>query len=148
MTVCKVSTGSSARGRIDDKTSLRDIKRALNALPEGLGATYDESMKRIQIQNAEYTTLAKKVLYWIIYAVRPLTTKEIRHVLAVELDDTYLDEDGLPDEELLVSVCAGLVTIQSESGTIMLIHYTTQSTSNAEELNRFPTPRQKSQRVV
>src|SRR5258708_5401140 len=120
------------------KTSLRDIKRALNALPEGLGATYDESMKRIQTQNAEYTALAKKVLYWIIYAVRPLTTTEIRHALAVEPDDTYLDEDGLPDEDLLVSVCAGLVTIQPESDTMSLIHYTTQEYFERRGAKLFP----------
>src|SRR5690242_15762414 len=87
------------------KTSLRNVKRALNAFPEELDEVYNEALERIQTQNAEHAQLATKVLYWIVYAARPLTTAEIQHALAVEPGDAYLDEDGLPEEQLVVSVC-------------------------------------------
>ncbi|KAF1962050.1 ankyrin [Byssothecium circinans] len=44
----------------------------------------------------------------------------------VELDEEELDEDNIPDVEEIVSVCAGLVTVDEESNIIRLVHYTTQ----------------------
>jgi len=37
-----------------------------------------------------------------------------------------LDEEALPEEEILIDVCAGLVTIDKEAYTIRLVHYTAQ----------------------
>jgi hypothetical protein len=55
--------------------------------------------------------LAKRVLSWIIYAKRPLTTTEICCALAVEPDEAELDPENIPDVEDLLSVCAGLVVV-------------------------------------
>jgi hypothetical protein len=70
--------------------------------------------------------LAKKVLSWITYAKRPLTTTELCCALAVEPEETELDPDNVPDVEDLLSVCAGLVVVDQESAIIRLVHYTTQ----------------------
>ena len=70
--------------------------------------------------------LARQVLAWITYAQRLLTTEELRHALAIELDERALDDQNLNDTEEIVSVCAGLVTIDQESSIIRLTHYTTQ----------------------
>jgi ankyrin repeat protein len=66
------------------------------------------------------------VLSWITYARRALTTEELSHALAVEAGESELDEDNIPDIEDMVSVCAGLVTVDEESNIIRLVHYTTQ----------------------
>src|SRR4051812_24021010 len=55
-----------------------------------------------------------------------MTVMELRHALAVELGDTDMDEEALPDGEDLGSVCAGLVTIDRDSNVIRFVHYTTQ----------------------
>jgi hypothetical protein len=44
----------------------------------------------------------------------------------VEPGDLELDQDNVPDVEEMVTVCAGLVTIDDESNIIRLVHYTTQ----------------------
>ena len=44
----------------------------------------------------------------------------------MELGESELDPDNIPDVEDMVSVCAGLVTIDDESNIIRLVHYTTQ----------------------
>jgi hypothetical protein len=44
----------------------------------------------------------------------------------VEVGESALDEDNLPQIEDMVSVCAGLVTVDDESHIIRLVHYTTQ----------------------
>lgn len=105
----------------------RKIKNALDTPPDGLDSIYEELMARIRLQNPkDHAELALKDLSWIFYAVRPLTVTEVQHALAVEPGDVELDEDGIPDQDLLVSVCAGVVMINNNRDTISLVHYTTQ----------------------
>ena len=70
--------------------------------------------------------LARQALSWITHAQRLLTTEELQHALAIELDESTLDHQNLDDVEEIVSVCAGLVTVDEESSIIRLTHYTTQ----------------------
>lgn len=93
---------------------------------KSLDEAYDEAIKRVEAQLPEDKGLAKKVLSWITYAQRPLTTGELCHALAVEPGEEDLDEENVPDVEDIVSVCAGLVTVDEESNIIRLVHYTTQ----------------------
>ena len=94
---------------------------------KSLDEAYDEAIKRVEAQLPEDSGLAKKVLSWITYTQRPLTTGELCHALAVEPGEEDLDEENVPDVEDIVSVCAGLVTVDEESNIIRLVHYTTQA---------------------
>jgi hypothetical protein len=94
-------------------------------------------MERIESQKTGFQALAKQVLSWIIYAKRPLTTLELRHALAVEVGESQLDEENLPDIEDMVSVCAGLVTVDEQSDIIRLVHYTTQEYFERTRKNWF-----------
>lgn len=120
------------------KTTLRKLKDALTALPEGLNKTYDETMERINSQHPDQATLARKVLCWVFYAFRPLTMLEIQHALAVETGDSMLDEDNIPEQELLLSVCNGLVTFEKEGGFLALVHYTFQQYLERKAETLFP----------
>jgi hypothetical protein len=83
-------------------------------------------MARIQGQQQGHQRLAKRILSWITCAKRPLTTLELQHALAVERGDSEFDKENLPEIEDIVSVCAGLVTVDEESDIIRLVHYTIQ----------------------
>lgn len=120
------------------KTTLRKLKDALIALPEGLDKTYDETMERINSQHPDQATLARKVLCWVFHAFRPLTVLEIQHALAVETGDSMLDEDNIPEQEMLLSVCNGLVTFEKEGGFLALVHYTFQQYLERKAENLFP----------
>ncbi|KAI9774235.1 MAG: hypothetical protein M1839_001737 [Geoglossum umbratile] len=100
--------------------------------------TYREAMKRIENQNIDDKHLAERVLSWISLALEPLTVGELQYVLAVELDEPAPDEDNIPDEGLLTSVCAGMVTVNQESNVICLVHYTTQEYFERIKMSRFP----------
>jgi hypothetical protein len=105
------------------------IRLALQDLPrgiKGLDTLYEQAMKRIDGQEEDFRKLAKQVLSWVTHAKRPLTTAELRYAVAVRRGAAELDEDFLPEIEDLVSVCAGLVTIDEQSDIIRWIHYTTQ----------------------
>ncbi|KAH7022160.1 ankyrin repeat protein, partial [Ilyonectria destructans] len=105
---------------------------------EVLDPAYKEAMERINEQKPSVRRLANKVLSWITCAKRPLTTLELQHALAVEVGDTKLDEENIERIERIVSVCAGLVTVDKESGIIRLGHYTTQEYFEQMQTQFFP----------
>ncbi|MCJ1282267.1 hypothetical protein MMC26_001590 [Xylographa opegraphella] len=109
-----------------NKGNRKAIHAALQHLPKGIDGTYDDAMARIRAQNPDDRELGEKVLLWISFALRPLSIIELQHALAVDDTSTKTDLDALPDEEILVSVCAGLIMVDIESGIVRLIHYTTQ----------------------
>lgn len=120
------------------KTTLRKLKNALTALPEGLNDTYDEAMKRINSQHPDQAVLARKVLCWVFHAFRPLTMIEMQHALAVETGDPNLDKHNVPDEGILLSVCNGLVTYEKERGRLSFVHYTFQQYLEQRAESLFP----------
>ena len=96
---------------------------------------YDDTVDRIGNQEQGICELAKKVLFWIVCAKRPLTTEELRHALAVEPGTCRLDEMNLCPVSDMVSSCAGLVII--DSNIIRLVHYTTQEYFQRRGLKSF-----------
>jgi len=112
-----------------EKVNVKQVKIALKTLPKGSDAydkAYSAAMERIFAQRKEPSEVAKKTLSWILCARRPLRTEELLHALAVEVDETVMDEDNFLDTEQILTICAGLVTIDEQSGTVRFIHYTTQ----------------------
>ncbi|RYP64079.1 hypothetical protein DL771_008938 [Monosporascus sp. 5C6A] len=106
-----------------------DIRHALDDLtkgPEGLDTTYQLAMERVQSQGHGLEQLAKRLLAWIVHARRPLSAAELQHALATKVDAETINKEFLPSVKLLRSICAGLVTVDQESTTVRLIHYTTQ----------------------
>jgi ankyrin repeat protein len=95
-------------------------------------------MERINGQVKDQEDLARQVLLWITCAHRPLATTELQHALGVEVGEPRLDKDNLPEIEDMVSVCAGLVTVDEESGIIRLVHYTTQEYFERTQKQWFP----------
>ena len=117
----------------------RAVRRALQELPEKLDQMYDEAMHRIASQGRRKTQRAEQVLSWISYAERPLTIRELQHALATEAGDVEIDEEALPDEDLPVFVCGGLVTIDRESDIVRFVHYTADEYFKRIRGSRFPS---------
>jgi hypothetical protein len=98
-------------------------------------------LERIYSQNKDDVLLAERVLSWISFAGRTLTVDEMRHAIAVlnlETEETRIDDEGVLDEDLLVAVCAGMVTIDKESRVIRLVHYTAQQYFKRIRNTKFP----------
>lgn len=123
---------------LDDKLTVKAIRAALRDFQEQGGKSgqdkkvhiladaYGKAMERITAQKKGLRDLAIQVLSWITCAKRPLTTIELQHAIAVDLDEKELDETNLTDVDMMVSVCAGLVTVDEGSGVIRLVHHTAQ----------------------
>ncbi len=100
--------------------SKEDVRIALRKLLEKLNDTYDETMDRIYSQDSNDAQLAQRVLSWMFYALRPLSLEELRYALAIEPGTRAMDLESLPDEDLVVALCAGLVTVEHESRLVCL----------------------------
>src|SRR3984957_2730079 len=107
--------------RRESEASSSDDERS-----KALDQAYTQTIQRIEGQQEDFRDLAKKALAWITCTKRPLTTLELRHALAVEIGQSELDEENVPEIEDMVFVCAGLVTVDEQSNIIRLVHYTTQ----------------------
>ncbi|KAL7957775.1 hypothetical protein V8C34DRAFT_314629 [Trichoderma compactum] len=135
---------------LNDKMTPKAIKNALSSFrkqnsrlgettkAEVLASAYEQAMLRINGQQSGFRELAHKVLSWTICAKRQLTTTELQHALAVEMDEVELDKENIPSIHDMVSACAGLVTADNESNIIRLVHYTAQEYFNQTRNRWFP----------
>lgn len=87
------------------------VRQALEILPAEVNATYDIAMERIANQDEADRQLAERVLLWIIHVYEPLSLRSLQHALAVSPGMTVLDRSSLPNKEILVSICAGVVVV-------------------------------------
>ncbi|EMD94626.1 hypothetical protein COCHEDRAFT_1063551, partial [Bipolaris maydis C5] len=116
---------NSLRGKITTK-KVKEILSKLKKGAAGLEDAYDTTLQRIDSQSEVDCKLAREVLSWITLAERQLTTAEICCALAIEDGEDEIDPENVRTLEDLISVCAGLVTVDQESDIIRLVHYTTQ----------------------
>ena len=103
-----------------------DIEMALQNLPIGLDETYEQAMRRVETQGGKRERLAKKVLSWVVYSKRILSTTELQHAVAVQSGKPDLDGTFVPSVEIIGSICAGLINIDTQSDVVRVVHYTTQ----------------------
>lgn len=96
----------------------------MDTLSPDVYQTYHATMKRIKSRSPQDYELARKALSYIFCAKRPLDVEEIRHALSIEAQDSELDQDALPDKDILLEVSVGLIRIDEQSGIIGLVHHT------------------------
>ncbi|TEY45515.1 hypothetical protein BOTCAL_0330g00100 [Botryotinia calthae] len=127
---------------IASELKISRVRKALTGLLEILDKTYDDAMKRImEGQETNRRILAMNILMWLSCAKKPLTVRELQHAVAImelDLDEHELDEDDFYDQDLLLTVCAGLVVVDPESGVIRLCHFTLQEYFERHRAKFFP----------
>ena len=106
----------------------------------GLGDAYTATLTRLKAQKGNKSALGLKVLMWVLYSERPLTTKELCHAMGVELGSPDLDPENIPALRTLLASSLGLVTVEASSlpvdpdyftfekpqPTLRLVHFTLQ----------------------
>ncbi|KAJ7706659.1 ankyrin repeat-containing domain protein [Mycena rosella] len=121
------------------KHTVKVVQKALRSMPSDLPKTYDEIMQRINQQPEEDRKLALSALSWISNAKRLLRVPELREALAIEPGTNTLNPDNLLDMDIVLSVCAGLITVDQADGVVRLIHYTTQRYLDRVQTTHFPS---------
>ncbi|KAF7365791.1 ANK-REP-REGION domain-containing protein [Mycena venus] len=123
---------------LSNKNTIAAVREALKNLPKNIRDSYEIAMERIEAQSEEDRKTARSALTWITNAQRPLTVSEITAALAIEPGTRRLDEDNIPDVEIILAVCAGLVIVDEELDVVRLVHYTTQEYLDSIQAEQFP----------
>jgi len=91
-----------------------------------LNEAYKKVVKRIRRQEPNKVELAKTILLWLVYAQRPLTTKELQHAIFVRKGDSAINTRFLDNPSTIAFVCGGLVIVEESTDSIRLMHATTR----------------------
>ena len=105
----------------------------------GLDDAYSTTLDRIRGQGGNRVKLGMEALMWISCSERPLKADELCHALAVEVGTTDLNTHNTPSIRTFLSCTLGLVTIDEQSSTVRLVHFTLQEYLAAHP-NVFITP--------
>jgi hypothetical protein len=97
------------------------IWEALRNPPQGFSAIYDDVMDRIRRQTELDKNLAENAIYWVAYACRPLSMTEFRYALAISKQGEGTEPSALPDMDIVLSVCAGILTVDEDEKSVRLI---------------------------
>ena len=92
------------------------IRNALLNLPQGFDAIYGDIINRIWDQAEPDKHLAKTTLAWVAYGRRPLSITELRCALSEDMEPS-----SLPDLEIIISACTGIVVVDEASQTVRFI---------------------------
>lgn len=114
------------------------MRRALRKMPKSLDATFDETLKRLQRQSRSRSQLGLYTLMWISHARRPLRVEELQQALAIDPEDTSLDMENYASVKHVIECCLGLVTVDEESSSIRLVHYSVQEYLQEHKDEIFP----------
>ena len=121
-----------------DETTRKGMRRALRKMPKSLDATFDETLKRLQRQSKSRSQLGLYTLMWISHAKRPLQVEELQQALAIDPEDTSLDMENYASVKHVIECCLGLVTVDEESSSIRLVHYSVQEYLQEHKDEIFP----------
>lgn len=78
------------------------------------------------MQSHRRRNLAYQAINWIVHSHRPLSPTELQHGLAVKPGRFKSPKGNLTNVQTIISVCAGLLTVDEETDVIRFVHYTTQ----------------------
>lgn len=105
-------------------------REALAQLPSKLDEAYECTIDRIQ-DSPQVSKLGMRVLLLLHLATRPFTLDELRHALAVDLEqarqgNVEFNFDKIPSQHRLLKCCFGLVILDSseKTSTVRFVHYT------------------------
>ena len=110
---------------ICEATSDATIQETLDNLPEGLTATYERVISKI-LRSKPRAKVASSAFRWLACAPRPMRVDELQEAVAFEPVDRCWNPDKIPDADVMIESCRGLVTRNLSDGTLRFAHYTVQ----------------------
>lgn len=103
--------------------TVKEVKDLLGSIPAGLQEMHKAILLRLS-KTLGTSHIARKILTWVVSAIRPLRLAEIREILQFEIKQESKDDDLLISEKDIELICGSLVT--SRNGVLQLIHLSTK----------------------
>ena len=99
-------------------------RKALNALPPTLHATYERIFQRINRSNKDVQQLVQRSLRWLVCSREHLTSLALCEAISIETGDTSLDRSRIADEKEILRWCSSLVRRSALGDGLELAHFT------------------------
>jgi len=123
---------------LERQHTVEQVRQLLENSSDLLDSHYDQIMRRINAQYSESLDLAHKALPWIVHSYRPLVFEELQQAMAIVLGADDIDLDAFFEIDSLLSVTAGLVTVDSKQA-VRLVHQTAQIYLDLQAKQWFPS---------
>lgn len=81
---------------------------------------FDLTIQRIDNQSKARSSMARRLISWILYAKRRLRVEEIQTEFAI--DEDGLHYENMPTPEILLYICIGMVVFNRDDSTFGLVH--------------------------
>ena len=110
------------------ETTIRRRREKLKQMSSGqdVGDVYNATLERIKAQKKDRARLGMEAITWIAYSERPLRPDELCQALGIEIGSTDLDNDNVPSIRTILNCGLGLITVDSSSFQVRLVHFTLQ----------------------
>ena len=96
---------------------MKDIRHALNNLPEGLQETYENILEKV---TPGCIDIVRQTLQWLVCDVTNLTLAELHECLAIEQDIDHIDEEAQLSSPMdIYDLCGSLITVTADGGVIL-----------------------------
>ena len=110
----------------------------LEAMPLTLHEAFDETVSRTQRQPEGCRRQAVHILMWLSHTTVLLTFTEFSGALGVRVGQTSLHRRYCPSQKSMTECCFGLATVDEESSTVRLAHYSVQEYLMDRHTNILP----------
>jgi len=109
-----------------DEVTIYQRRKKLEEMTRGNGLSdaYTATLSRMKAQKGSRSVLGLAALMWVQYSERPLRAEELCHALGVEVGSTDFDPENIPALRTLLRSSLGLLTVETSSSTVRLVHYT------------------------
>jgi hypothetical protein len=104
---------------LDRKSTPKGVLDTLSDPPKELNELYNDIINRIS--DTHNKELGLKALTWVAYASRPLSASELQYALSVPCEDNQMQRNALPDIDIVLSACGGLLIMDGDSKVVRLI---------------------------
>ena len=123
------------------ETTIHRRREKLKQMSKGqdVGDVYTATFERIKAQEKARSRLGMEAIMWVAYSERPLQPNELCQALGVEVGSKDLNKDNVPTIRTIMKCGLGLVTVDSSSSTVRLVHFTLQEHILANPA-LFPSP--------
>ncbi|RPA91655.1 ankyrin [Choiromyces venosus 120613-1] len=110
------------------ETTIHRRREKLEHMTNGqdVGDVYTATLDRIKAQKKDRSRLGMEAIMWISHSERPLRPEELCQALGVQLQSEDLNNDNQPTIRTILSCGLGLITLDSSSATVRLVHFTLQ----------------------
>ena len=103
-------------------------RKALDALPPSLNATYERILRRVNQSNVEVQKLVRRVLQWLVHIdLSDMgVIAALREALSIEAGDRRRNVEAIPDERDVLRWCSSLVRKSTNGVFLELAHFTVE----------------------